>query len=110
MGFKTSSQTFFLPHTFHYSAKVKDCLQKSKELKRDVSSHLELLELLLGAGVEHVGRVRAGRSDLSALQPVLKATEVVQELTPETPGLLDPGDNRWIISLLKCALSMWKVN
>lgn len=73
-----------------------NCLQyrfSSVLTDTDLFSHLELLELLLGAGVEDVGRVRVGCRELRCLQPVFEAREVVQELTPETPGLLDPDNN-----------------
>lgn len=59
-----------------------------------LSADLELLELLFGAGVKDVGGVRVRCSELSRLQPVFKAREVVQELTPETPGLFNPENNR----------------
>lgn len=57
------------------------------------SAHLKLLELLLGAGVEDVGGVGVGGRELGCLQPVFKARVVVQELTPETPGLLNPEED-----------------
>lgn len=55
---------------------------------------LEPLQLLFGAGVEDVGGLGLGGGPLGAPQPVFKARLVVQELGPETPRLLDPGDTR----------------
>lgn len=83
----TSGLPLVLP--FQKSAKVKYCFKKIPE-----SSDLKLLQLFLGAGVEDVGRVWVGRGELSCLQPVFKARVVVQELTPETPGFLDPDSNK----------------
>lgn len=62
-----------------------------------MSADLELLQLLLGAGVQDVSGVRVRCSDLGALQPVLETRVVLQELTPETPRLLDPEHNRLIL-------------
>lgn len=53
---------------------------------------LELLQLLLGGGVEDVGGLGPGGGQLGARQPGLEGGVVVQELGPETPGLLDPAD------------------
>lgn len=55
-----------------------------------MSADLELLELLLGVGVEDVGGVWVSCDELGALQPLLEARVVIQELAPEAPGLLDP--------------------
>lgn len=63
---------------------------RSEADRKDSFPDLKPLELVLGAGVEDVGGVRVGRSELGRLQPVFEAREVVQELAPETPGLLDP--------------------
>lgn len=68
--------------------------KEKREREKDSSADLELLELLFGAGVEDVGRVWVRCSELSGLQPVFKAREVVHELTPQTPGLLNPEHNR----------------
>lgn len=53
------------------------------------NADLELLELLLGDGVEDAGGVGVGDSVLGHLQPVLKARVVLEELAPESPRLLD---------------------
>lgn len=67
---------------------------ETKLNERESSSDLVLLELLLGAGVEDVGGVWVGCGELSCLQPVFKSRVVIQELAPETPGLLDPEINK----------------
>lgn len=56
----------------------------------DLTTDLELLELLLGDRVKDVCGVGVGSGALGHLQPILKPRVVIEEFTPESPRLLDP--------------------
>ena len=56
----------------------------------DLTTDLELLELLLGDGIKDVCRVWVGSGALGHLEPILKPGVVIEELAPEFPRLLDP--------------------
>lgn len=90
-----SCQNFAFNSRFPVFCSNQRLFEKENKLREEhFSADLKLLELLLGVGVEDVSRVWVCCSELGGLQPVFKTRIVLQELTPETPGLLDPEHNR----------------